>query len=158
MPDYRLPEYRREVFLNFYEFHLKYRSHPGCVYYLMPYLSDYFDWNQESKLWFAYINGNTQNPVMSFLIEKNFPTPEHFLVGGKEWFNANWSRLQWDTDRRYQKKDFPNNVDWFYQYDFDQLKMSYDVHVNFQNMWKLVRGNYPTFGRLSAFSYLEYLR
>ena len=32
--DFRLPRYRREVFLRFYEFHLRHRAHPGCVYYL----------------------------------------------------------------------------------------------------------------------------
>ncbi len=34
--DFRHPQYRREVFLRFYEFHLKYRTHPGCVYFLFP--------------------------------------------------------------------------------------------------------------------------
>ena len=72
--DFRLPEYRREVFLRFYEFHLKYRSHPGGVYYLMPFLSDKEGWNLEERLWFAYINGNTQNPVTSYLIFNGIQT------------------------------------------------------------------------------------
>ena len=37
--DFRMQEYRREVFLRFYEFHLRYRSHAGAVYYVMPYLT-----------------------------------------------------------------------------------------------------------------------
>ena len=47
MTDWRLPEHRREVFLDFYEFHLRYRSHPGGVYYIMPYLKDRFGWSEE---------------------------------------------------------------------------------------------------------------
>ena len=34
--DFRKPEYRREVFLRFYEFHLKYRAHAGGVYQFIP--------------------------------------------------------------------------------------------------------------------------
>jgi len=34
--DFRELKYRREVFLRFYEFHLKYKSHPGGVYFAMP--------------------------------------------------------------------------------------------------------------------------
>mgnify|MGYP003667800658 CR=1 FL=1 len=55
--DFRWPEYREEVFLRFYEFHLKYRSHPGAVYYIMPYLAAQEGWGAEEKLWFAYLNG-----------------------------------------------------------------------------------------------------
>ena len=71
--DFRLPEYRREVFLRFYEFHLKYRSHPGAVYYLMPYLAERGEWTPEQRLWFAFLNGNTQNPVSSYIIFQRFP-------------------------------------------------------------------------------------
>ena len=30
--DFRKPEYRREVFLRFYDYHLKFKSHPGGIY------------------------------------------------------------------------------------------------------------------------------
>src|SRR5208337_1209246 len=36
--DFRKPEYRREVFHRFYEFHLKYATHPGCIYFVFPFL------------------------------------------------------------------------------------------------------------------------
>ena len=38
--DFREPKYRREVFLRFYEYHIKYKSHPGAVYYTFPYIFD----------------------------------------------------------------------------------------------------------------------
>ena len=71
--DFRLPQHRREVFLRFYQFHLQYASHPGAVYYVFPFLAQKYGWGREDKLWFAYINGNTQNPVTSYLIFKRFP-------------------------------------------------------------------------------------
>ena len=46
--DFRRPEFRREVFLRFYEFHLQYRAHPGCVYFVMPYLYTAFKWDREA--------------------------------------------------------------------------------------------------------------
>ena len=48
--DYRKPEYREQVFQDFYEFHLRYRSHPGCVYYLMPYLKEKLNWSPNVPL------------------------------------------------------------------------------------------------------------
>src|SRR5580658_189438 len=65
--DFRQPQYRREVFLRFYEFHTKYKAHPGVVYLLIPELSKWLGWSLEDRLWFSFINGNTQNPVTSWL-------------------------------------------------------------------------------------------
>src|ERR1039458_8281838 len=60
---FRLPQYRREVFLRFYEFHLENRSHPGCVYYAMPWLIKEHKLDEEQRYWLAFLNGNTQNIV-----------------------------------------------------------------------------------------------
>jgi hypothetical protein len=164
--DFRLPEYRREVFLRFYEFHTKRSLHPGCVYYAFPWLSIHEGWDEEQKLWFAYINGNTQNPVTSWIIFQRYPHPMVFFQGkGRDWFNENWKRLEWDMDRRYQKKSFPDNVNWYTmltnkgQLDFFK-KVCYtrSEEKNFDILWDHVRNNFPTFGRLSAFSYIEYLK
>lgn len=168
--DYRLSENRRETFHKFYQFALKTRGHPGAVYYVMPYLAERFKWNMEQKLWFAYLNGNTQNPVMSWLVFKNYPEPISFLrEDGEAWFNTNWPRLQWDTDRRYQKKNFPTNVAWYCDFGaYHQEQAFYNIFCGheklpdeqtcFRRLWAAVRGGFPSFGRLAAFSYLEYLR
>jgi hypothetical protein len=73
--DFRHPTFRREVFLRFYQFHLRHRSHPGGVYLLMPYLQEHEGWGPEESLWFAFLNGNTQNPVTSWLMHRQFPLP-----------------------------------------------------------------------------------
>lgn len=157
--DFRLPQYRRAVFMLFYEFHLKYRSHPGGVYYLMPYLAYHLDWNMEDKLWFAYINGCTQHPPTSFIIFQHFPSHEEDLQRLSDWFNRNWGRLGWDMDRRYQKKMFVDCVLDYHKHVMavgTQETLFADQH--FKGLWKLVRENFLSFGRLSTFSYLEYLR
>jgi hypothetical protein len=61
--DFRQPKYRREVFLRFYEFHLKYKAHAGAIYYTFPYLHKELKMTTEQRLWFAFINGCSQNVI-----------------------------------------------------------------------------------------------
>jgi hypothetical protein len=160
--DFRRPEYRREVFLRFYEFHLEHRSHPGCVYFAMPWLAKQHKLDQEQKLWLAFINGNTQNIVTSFIIFKRFP---HVNAKGLDvWFEEYYGRLAWDTDRRYHKKDFIKSVRRYQelvgssQEKYFQALEGGDEEETFENVWEALRRDFYTFGRLSAFSYSEYLR
>lgn len=105
--DFRKPEYRRETFLRFYSFHCQYASHPGCVYFIFPFLSKKYGWDAEQRLWFAFINGNTQNPLTSKIIFDEFPDLGTLNLSRlSSWFNAKWDVLAFDTDRRYHKKEF----------------------------------------------------
>jgi hypothetical protein len=158
MTDWRLPEHRREVFLDFYEFHLRYRSHPGGVYYLMPYLRDRFEWNEEQALWFAFINGNTQNPITSMILMKRFPSMSD-ATKMIEFYKENYNKLEFDTDRRYAKKKFPGAIDSYRELTAGAQEDYWHSHAmgGFSEMWRAATSIY-TFGRLSAFSYLEYLR
>jgi len=163
--DFRDHQYRREVFLRFYEFHLKHRSHPGAVYYIMPYLRGKCGWTLEQALWFAYLNGNTQNPVTSWLIMREFPCVHTTSIEKlTEWFNAYWSRLQFDTDRRHHKRIFPQAVAKYQALVGDSQEAYFlrkctfaDEQRNFRQLWA-AKGEFYGFGRLSMFSYLEYLR
>lgn len=160
--DFRRPEYRREVFLRFYEFHLENRSHPGCVYYVMPWLVKTHVLTAEEKLWLAFLNGNTQNIVTSWEIFKRFPNCS--TVGLKAWFDKNYAKLAWDTDRRYHKKDFVKAVECYEglvggsQKDFFGRSAGISEEKRFNVLWDVLRQDFYTFGRLSAFSYSEYLR
>jgi len=165
--DFRNPLVRREVFFRFYHFHLKYRAHPGAVYYVMPFLSKKFDWSFEEKLWFAFINGATQNPLTSWVIFNHFPDPHSTTVDEMElWHRKYWKNLDYDIDRRYQKGHF---VEMFEDYKkhlggrsqkefFESLANTDDPYLNFQNVWDYVFNNFFMYGRLSTFSYLEYLK
>ena len=163
--DFRLPQYRREVFLRFYEFHLKYRAHPGAVYYVFPYLRDNLGWTTEQAYWFAYINGCTQNPVTSWLIWSEFPDLPKSEEVLERWFKENYAKLEFDTDRRYSKKDFLimvkdylANLGGRNQEEFFLGSLGLDERANFRQTWDRVINGFLLFGRLSTFSYLEYLR
>ncbi len=164
--DFRRPEYRREVFLRFYQFHTQFNLHPGLVYLLIPYLSERHNWNREQLLWFCFINGNTQHPPTSWLIFKRFPDFANLdtalLI---KFFNKEWARLEFDRDRRHQKRDFPKAVKCYKALCGDSQEEYFngfingsDQEQNFRSAWAKVRSDFYGFGRLSAFSYLEYLR
>lgn len=157
--DFRRPEYRREVWHRFYEFHLKFKAHPGCVYFLMRELRDELHWTEEQALWFAFINGNTQNPVTSLIIHRRFPEPSA-AAEMLEWFDGERNRLAWDTDRRYHRKAFGDATFGY----LDRVVGSEQgdawrraASLGWRATWDMAR-RIPTFGRLSAFSYTEYLR
>ena len=167
--DFRTEEFRREVFLRFYEFHLRYRSHAGAVYYVMPFLAKKNGWGVEEKLWFAYINGNTQNPITSYIIFSRFPEVATLDINALgDWFHdpKRYQNLAWDTDRRYHKKGFIDHVrnyqgllkDRTQEEYFGEAAKTNNPEANFRNVWEVVRNQFESFGRLSAFSYLEYLR
>jgi hypothetical protein len=173
--DFRLPIYRREVFLRFYEYHLKYRSHPGGVYFAFPWLANHMKMTNEDKLWIAFINGCSQNIVTSYIIFKRFPSLHDLNVEELDaWWNENHHKFKagsgWDTDRKYfkiGKTGFPQCVESYkkavdkygsQKAMYDEVCNTDDKYQNFRNAWSFVRDNFLSFGRLSAFSYLEYLR
>ena len=158
--DFRLREYRQEVWHQFYEFHLRYRAHPGCVYYLIPWLRNHFGWSLEQTLWFAFLNGNTQNPIVSLMFHERFPSPQYGEQAIEFW-NEHYKRFEWDTDRRYHKKNFAKAVRDYCEkirLGGGQTEYWHDAATRgFAGVWKKASGLY-SFGRLSAFSYSEYLR
>lgn len=156
--DFRRRQHRREVFHRFYEFHLRYRSHPGGVYYLIPHLAETYGWDHEQQLWFAFLNGNTQNPAVSLILHRRFPSPS-CCDDLSAWFADNHERLPFDTDRRHHKKNLAVAASYYelvtrrgqYNYWLDR------AHEGWLAVWAAATA-IPGFGRLSAFSYSEYLR
>jgi hypothetical protein len=171
--DFRLPQYRREAFQRFYAFTLRHRIHPGCVYFALPALAASEHMDAEQYMWLCFLNGNTQNPVTSWLIMREFPTlqsTDHSLLG--LWLSENWKRLDFDTDRRYWKTQLPECVARYQACVGDQPQLAYFHNVirtfsdgalpteyrAFTAVWQTVRDKFYGFGRLSAWSYIEYLR
>jgi len=173
--DFRLPQHRREVFLRFYEFHLKYNSHPGGVYFAFDWLTEKFNLDQEQRLWVAFINGCSQNIVTTWQIFERYPSLEECdFEDLNEWWNGVQHKYKvgggWDLDRKYFKvgktgfpqcvQSYKENVVKFGSQTamFDSVCNTDDPGKNFEQTWDLVRNNFMSFGRLSTFSYLEYLR
>lgn len=161
MKDYRLPENRVEYFTRLYSINLEQQIMPGLVYLYMPLLRHKYGWDDEQTLWFAFLNGNTQNPITSLRLFKQLgevPPASATLGRFSEWFNAQWDTLQFDTDRRYQKKDLVQSIKTYAQLVEEHgSQVAMLTNKTYEQLWKLVREQYYSFGRLSAFSYLEYV-
>jgi hypothetical protein len=165
--DFRLPQHRREVFLRFYAFHLKYRSHPGAVYYAFPYLFAKLGMSHEQRLWFAFINGCSQNVITTYLIFEQFPDLHKIdMTKFSAWFRKHYEKLGWDTDRRYVKNTFEQCVMSYrenlagrtQEEYFEALTDSPNHYDNFTKLWDNIITNFFSFGRLATFSYTEYLK
>lgn len=163
MKDYRLPENRVEYFTALYQMNLEHKVMPGLVYLYMPELAKWFGWDDEQKLWFAFLNGMTQNPITSLRMfmegdMDRVPTSRAHLVVFSDWFNANWDTLQFDTDRRYGKKETVKAIQSYaktvHEHGGYQTMLYGDTY---SDNWKLAN-SYYSFGRLTTFSYLEYVK
>jgi hypothetical protein len=160
MKDYRLPKNRLEYFSALYEMNLEHGVMPGLVYLYMPELARRYKWNAEQKLWFAFLNGMTQNPITSLRIFDQLPMvppASAALTKFEEWFNAEWDTLQFDTDRRYQKKDTLPSIKTYAQLVEASGSQQNMLTGAYSELWSHVRDSYFSFGRLSSFSYLEYV-
>ena len=159
--DYRLPENRREYFTALYRMNLEHRVMPGLVYLYMPELARVEGWDNEQKLWFAFLNGNTQNPITSYRIFREFPerprTTEEFKRI-TDYFNDNWGTLSFDQDRRHQKRDFPDAVVRYHALVREVGSQEALLTGDFDALWNKVFHFYYGFGRLASFSYLEYVK
>jgi hypothetical protein len=158
--DFRLPQYRREVFLKFYEFHCRYNAHPGAVYYAFPYIFKKYGMNIEEKLWFAYINGICQNVVTTHHIWERFPNFHNLDINLlSDYFRQNYPKFGWDTDRRYVKNQFERCILDYKKNIGNKTQEEYFAQfTSFGRLWNNVIENFYLFGRLATFSYLEYLK
>lgn len=158
--DWRLPERREEAFLRFYEWSLTYRSFPGGVHYVLPYVADELQLDLEQRYWLAWLNANTQNPVTSLLLLQAAPRREQADDAVAFW-RRHYAELDWDTDRRYHKARFEDAVRGYK--DATDCSCTLPQHRYFRvgyewGAWWAAALALPTMGRLSTWSYLEYLR
>lgn len=156
--DLRQIKYREEVFLRFYDFHTKHGTAPGLVYLFIPALKEKLNWTQEETLWFAFLNGCTQHPITSLRLWRIAPSlaAAHRLL---EWLDVNIATVVVDTDRRHHRRAIPQAIMGYEKMlrganpvDFWQTKAS----NGWQEVWAAARA-IPTFGRLSAWSFCDYL-
>jgi hypothetical protein len=156
--DFRRPEYRREVWQRFYSFHLRYRAHPGGVYYVLPAMADAHGWDAEQRAWAAFLNGNTQNPVTTLLLMGAGDRPQRADSVLAYW-RAAYPLLAWDTDRRHHKSRLDESVAGYVALTRGGQESYWRAAAvdGWPGVWRAATA-IPTLGRLSAWSYLEYLR
>ncbi len=159
MKDYRLKENRLEYFTALYKMNLEYRVMPGLVYLYLPGLAEHFSWDAEQKLWFATINGFTQSPITSLRIFNELPECR-ITESFDQWFNDNWETLHFDSDRLKNKR---NTVAGLKSYERLVTEhggcqtLLWGAGQSYADAWGKAKSIH-SFGRLSTFSYLEYIK
>ena len=153
--DWRKPEYREEAFLRFYGLHLKYRAHPGLVYSWLPAIADELDMTPDQKRWLVWLNGNTQNPVTTWLLLRVAPEPGDWRKAVEFW-EENYRLLDWDIDRRYHKSKFGEaTADWAAR---GGATAPWPTGVGaWSDAWEYAV-SWKYMGRLSGWSMLEYAK
>lgn len=156
--DWRLPENRREAFQRFYSFHLEHKSHPGMVYSFLPAIAEAMDLDQEQRAWMVWLNGNTQNAVTTMLIMEAAPHAYNWREAIDFW-NENFKKLEWDTDRRHQKSKFGEATEaWVGTFGNDDPDYWWGINgQHWDSAWKYASSQ-PYMGRLSSWSMIEYAR
>lgn len=155
--DYRLPENRREYFDKLYALNLGYGIMPGCVYLLFPAFKHHYGWSRETALWFGFLNSLTQNPLTTLAFFEQLPEPTKNTVKFEEWFNANWTKLPFDTDRLKNKRNTVKAIQSYvnalegYSSQYEMLSKPFD------ELWEYTTDNFYSWGRLSAWSGNEFL-
>ena len=156
--DLRKPEYRQEVFLRFYDYHTKHGTHPGLVYLIIPSLAKRFGWTTEETLWFSFLNGCTQHPVTSLRLWRVAPTLSE-ADRLTAWLEGNLPSVKVDTDRRYHRRLIPQAIAGYKKLLRGATQEDFWTSTTTQGWaetWAAATA-IPTFGRLSAWSFCDYL-
>ena len=163
--DYRLKENRREAFIRWYAWSLKYDDCDPAVW-LTNYLHKRYEHNDEQKLWFAWLYGNTYYAPTSWVLLNEFPDFELATVDRMEqWNSANYKRLRYQTDTKWNKGHLPAMFASYQKFIGDKTQRerleSYYGHTeeeNFDALWRGIKDGLHKFGRYSTWFYLQHLK
>lgn len=166
MTDYRLKENRFKLFKDFYWFHTKYKIHPGLVYLYLPEITK--NMTKEQKYWTAFLEGCTQNPNTVYAILQYFPNrpwTQEEMSNFKKWLNNNYSKLEYDTDRIHFKGKLYTQLEHYNEIvgesqekKFEEDLYDEDPKKYFTNVFNFVLNDVWGFGRMSSWSYVEFIK
>jgi len=162
--DYRLTENRREAFIRWYAWSLQFRDCDPALW-MTNYLHERYEHNSEQRLWLSWLYGNTYYLPTSWIIINEFPdfelaTHDRLTL----WNNANYSRLRYQTDTKWNKGHLPamyaSYAEWVgngLQHDRFAQFYGETEEETFENLWGQLSGLYK-FGRYSTWFFLQHLK
>lgn len=163
--DYRLKENRREAFIRWYAWSLRYKDCDPAVW-MTNYLNTRYEHNDEQRLWLCWLYGNTYHLPTAWILMNEFPDFELATVDRMtEWNTANYKRLRYQTDTKWNKGHLPEMFASYQKFIGDRTQRevmeSYYGHTeeqSFDNLWTGVKDSLHKFGRYSTWFYLQHLR
>jgi hypothetical protein len=163
--DYRLKENRREAFIRWYAWSLKYDDCDPAVW-ATNYLNNRYEHNDEQRLWLCWLYGNTYHLPTAWILMNEFPDYELATVDRMTaWNTANYKRLRYQTDTKWNKGHLPTMFASYQQFIGDKsqrekLESYYgdNEEQSFNNLWESVKAQLHKFGRYSTWFYLQHLK
>lgn len=163
--DYRLKENRREAFIRWYAWSLKFNDCDPAVW-ATNYLNNRYEHNDEQRLWLAWLYGNTYYLPTSWVLMNEFPDFELATVDRMgEWNTANYKRLRYQTDTKWNKGHLPSMFESYQKFigngtQRERLESYYvgNAEENFDALWVALKTNLHKFGRYSTWFYMQHLK
>lgn len=163
--DYRLQQNRREAFIRWYAWSLKYDDCDPAVW-CTNYLHNRYEHNDEERIWLAWLYGNTYQLPTAWVLKNEFPDFELATVDRMNQWNAtNYKRLRYQTDTKWNKGHLPAMFESYQKFigkgtQRERLETYYGdtEEANFENLWEGIKSSLHKFGRYSTWFYLQHLR
>lgn len=155
----------RETFIRWYSWSLEYKDCDPAVW-CTNYLNNRFEHNDEQRLWFCWLYGNTYHLPTAWILMNEFPDFELATVDRiTEWNSRNYTRLRYQTDTKWNKGHLPSMFESYKRFvgdisqreKFEQMYEGVETE-NFTNIWNSVKENLYKFGRYSTWFYIQHLK
>lgn len=163
--DYRIKQNRTEAFIRWYAWSLEFQDCDPAVW-ATNYLNKRYEHNDEERIWFCWLYGNTYQLPTAWVLKNEFPDFELATVDRMEqWNTRNYKRLRYQTDTKWSKGHLPVMFASYQKFVGKQTQRSLfesfygdNEEQTFDNLWKAVNTNLYKFGRYSSWFYLQHLK
>jgi len=163
--DYRIKENRREAFIRWYAWSLKYDDCDPAVW-CTNYINKRYEHNDEQRLWLCWLYGNTYHLPTAWVLMNEFPDFELATVDRMEqWNTTNYKRLRYQTDTKWNKGHLPTMFASYQKFiggksQREVMEKHYgdNEEKSFDVLWESVKSQLHKFGRYSTWFYLQHLK
>lgn len=130
------------------------------------YLNDRYEHNEEQRIWFCWLYGNTYHLPTAWILMNEFPDFELATYDRMDkWNTENYKRLRYQTDTKWNKGHLADMFSSYKKFIGDRTQKeaiesyySDNSSQSFDNLWKGVKGDLYKFGRYSTWFYLQHLK
>ncbi len=159
--DWRAPERRLEVFSLSY--HWRRLTGDLDQTHVTKVACDHLRLDDDARAWFSLLYGHAYRSGMALIYLQLFPDPLQVKVSQvQSWTDANWKRLLYNKDQRWQIGKLPRIVEGIQKWArgarlgerFRELVGSPSRSKNFYRLLKSVR-TIPYYGRMTAWLTLQ---
>jgi hypothetical protein len=155
---------RREQFIRWYAWSMQFGDCDPAVW-MTNYLHRRYEHNDEERLWFAWLYGNTYQLPTAWVLKNEFPDYELATVDRITWWNSsNYTRLRYQTDTKWNKGHLPAMFASYQKFigkktQREVLEKYYgdNEQQTFDNLWNNLKNSLHKFGRYSTWFYLQHL-